>query len=214
MKRRQMRGLAVMVAGVLVAAALVFLACGNGPAEVREEGRSSLATAWRELLDRDDVLILDTETTGLGDDAEVLEVVAVDTRGETRLNVLSLPEGRIPEAASKLHGLTREELVARGARPWPEVHSEVLEALQAASTVVAWNSTFDETMLRQTSERHGLQFPDLNWRDGLDDYRSLDYDGNNLSTAAERHGVPAGKAHRAEADCRMVLGIMRAVSHD
>ena len=139
--------------------------------------------------------------------------MAVDTRGRTRLNVLSLPEGQIPEAASKVHGLTREDLLGKGARPWPEVHSDVVEALEAASTVVGWNATFDEGMLRQTSERHGLQFPALKWRDGLVEYKDLGYGKNDLSTAAERHGVPVVNAHRAEADCRMVLGVMRAVSN-
>ena len=39
----------------------------------------------RALLDRRDVLVHDTETTGVGSTAEVVEVVAIDTTGTLRL---------------------------------------------------------------------------------------------------------------------------------
>ena len=38
-------------------------------------------TAWSTLLDREDVLILDTETTGLKPHHEVVEVAVINTRG-------------------------------------------------------------------------------------------------------------------------------------
>lgn len=87
--------------------------------------RASSAT-WAELLDRLDVLIIDTETTGLGERAEVIEVAALDTTGALRFHALSLPEKPIPRDASGIHGLTRRKLRAEGARPWPKVHGDLV----------------------------------------------------------------------------------------
>ena len=52
------------------------------------------------------MLVVDVETTGFGDRAEVLAVAAVDTTGRVLLNTVSMPQGRIPTAASNVHGLT------------------------------------------------------------------------------------------------------------
>ena len=56
------------------------------------------------LLERDDTLIVDTETTGVGRGAEVIEVVAIDTTGALRLSALSLPVGPISHESWKFTG--------------------------------------------------------------------------------------------------------------
>ena len=45
-----------------------------------------IAQEWSELLDRQDVLIFDTETTGNGERAELLEIAVIDTTGRVRYN--------------------------------------------------------------------------------------------------------------------------------
>ena len=77
--------------------------------------------------------LLDTETTGLGNRAEVVEAAVLDTTGAVRYEALRLPVGRIPWAASDIHGLTRAKLTAAGARPWLGVHGELAEALDRGS---------------------------------------------------------------------------------
>ena len=85
-------------------------------------GRKPGIAELRPLLNRPDVLVVDVETTGFGDRAEVLGVALVDTAGRVRLDTVSMPQGRIPADASNVHGLTRVRLRSMGARPWPEVH--------------------------------------------------------------------------------------------
>ena len=175
------------------------------------------SATWADLLDRPDVLIIDTETTGLGERAEVIEVAALDTTGTLRFHALSLPEGPIPRDASRIHGLTRRNLKAEGARPWPEVHGELIPVLEGAAVLLAWNARFDGRLLEQTTDRHGLFLPELWLRDALEDYRELRGEAqakgrHTLAAVVRRERVKVpGPAHRAEADCRMVLGIMRAV---
>ena len=179
----------------------------------RQRQARKVAEAWRELLDRRDVLIVDTETTGLSPRSEVVEVAVLDATGNVHYQALSLPVGPIPREASDLHGLTRAILRREGARSWPEIHPELAAVLAAATAVVGWNAAFDKRLLEQTAERHGLTLPELPWRDLLEEYRRLGYKTNGLEAAVRREGVrESGTIHRCAADCRRILGVLQAVA--
>ena len=168
---------------------------------------------WRGLLDRSDVLVVDTETTGFGGHAEVIEVAGVDTTGAVSFEALALPQGYISSGAIRCHGLTLAKLEAEGARPWPQLWAELAPILTGASAVLAWNAGFDCRMLHQTNARHGLPMPALAWRDLLTDDRALRPGGSHsLQEAARREGVAVDTAHRARADCITALAVMRAVA--
>jgi len=184
-------------------------------------GRKSERTTpdWRAWIDRTDVLIVDTETTGLGTRAEVIEVAVLDTTGTVRYEALILPEGRIPAEASSIHGLTRKRLEAEGARPWPEVHDELAAVLDGAAVVLAWNADFDRRLLAQTADRHGLSMPSVLWHDLIGDYRTITDEAprkgrHTLAAVVNRTGAKVdGPAHRAAGDCRAVLAVMGRWSH-
>ena len=182
--------------------------------------RATIRKRWRKWLDRSDILIVDTETTGLGQRAEVLEVAVLDTTGAPRFEALSLPQGPIARAASNVHGLTRRTLKDAGARKWPDVHSELVAAISGARILLAWNARFDAQMLEQTAKRHGLEFPNMTWHDLLESYRVLVQEaprkGRHTLTAVARRECTdltgVGDAHRAMGDCQLVLAVMRAVA--
>ena len=92
----------------VTAALVVILAIARRGRRLR--GQEEAGPTFGELLNRQDVLILDTETTGLGKAAEVVEIAIVDTTGATRLNTVVMPVGRINSEASDIHGLTRKKL--------------------------------------------------------------------------------------------------------
>lgn len=175
---------------------------------------------WRaetlgELLDRKDVFVIDTETTGLGRRSEVLEVAVIDTMGRVLLNTVSLPQGPIPRDASDVHGLTRARLRTMGARPWPAVHAELALLLKDALSVIAWNAEFDRSMLEQTAERHGLILPAVLWRCAMQaeaDTHGPDTAWSNLEDAAEYWGVPASDGHSAVGDARTTLAVVRRLA--
>ena len=118
----------------------------------------------RPLLNRPDVLVIDVETTGLGERAEVIAIAVIDTTGRVLLNTVSLPQGRIPTKASDVHGMTRARLRSMGARPWPEVHAELRPLLLGAHIALAWNAEYDCRLLEQTAGRHELTLPPVVWR--------------------------------------------------
>ena len=180
-------------------------------------GGESIPARWRSLLGRGDVLIVDTETTGTGRGAEVIEVSAVSTAGAVLVDALALPVAGIPADASRIHGLTLEALGAGGARTWPEVHADLVRAAHGVNVVIGWGVSFDRRLLRQTSERYGLPEPFAGqWIDVMADYGRVPGRrkcGLVAAVGIERVSV-AGPAHRALADCRAVLGVMRAVARE
>lgn len=174
---------------------------------------TAASSNWNELLERTDVLILDTETTGLGPEAEIIEIAVIDSTGAVLLDTVCLPQNDIPKAASDIHGLTYRRLKRLGAQPWPRIHEEVITVLQGASLVLGWNVSFDRRILQQTANRHGLRMSKVSWRDLLADYRAMRPKGRHrLGDAARREHVAGnGSAHRALTDCQTVLAVMRAV---
>lgn len=165
------------------------------------------------------MLILDTETTGLGRESEVIEVALINTRGEELLHRLALPLGGIPRDASRVHGLTVTRLQELGAVSWQEVHASLAPALDRAALVLVYNAAFDRRLLQQTCARHELRLPAIAWRCAMNDYaawRRREFGatrGYGLEQACRRECPQTmDQQHRALSDCKMVLALMRAVA--
>ena len=166
---------------------------------------------FEELLNRDDVVIVDTETTGFGRSAEVIQVAALDTKGNTLLEALALPEEDIPASATRVHGWSLRKLEHNGAKPWAAVAPGLAACLENASIVLAWNAPFDKHLIAQTFVRHDLPVPRCEGRCCMQMHRSLHRGGKStLENAAREAGVYFGVSHDALADCQTVLAIMRA----
>ncbi|HHJ4165905.1 TPA: exonuclease domain-containing protein, partial [Raoultella ornithinolytica] len=63
---------------------------------------SQRARYWLE----EGFLFIDTETTGLGEDAEIVEICIIDSHGSIMLNTLIKPTKPIPDEAIAIHGIT------------------------------------------------------------------------------------------------------------
>ena len=168
-----------------------------------------------ELLDRRDMLVLDTETTGVGRGAEVIEVVAIDTTGALRVSALSMPSGPVSQGSWEVHGMSEASLSAMGARPWPEVHPALVSTMRTAEYVLAWRADFDARVIEQTAALHNLALPPVRWADVRPAYVEARPSGrHSLADAMRREGLEwEGRQHRAEADCRTVLAVMRAIAN-
>ena len=182
-------------------------------------GRGAKRLRARDIpgqLEREDVLIVDTETTGVGPRAEVIEIVAIDTTGALRLSALSIPVKPISQESSEIHGLSLEALRAEGARPWPEVQQELVALLRDARCVLAWRADFDARVLDQTAAAHNLALAPIVWADVRPAYVDARPGGrHSLADAIRREGLRwEGRHHRAEADCRAVLAVIRRIAEE
>lgn len=169
-------------------------------------------TKIASLLERDDVLILDTETTGLRD-AEVIEVSVINTKGETLLDTLVRPRAaRMNPHAQRVHGISLSELEAQPS--WPEVLPELV-SLTDKATVLAWNAPFDARMLEQTSAAWELTHPKILFACAMQMYARLHrIKVTGLHKAVDREGLTylfeTHKSHRALGDVTFVLEVLRA----
>ena len=176
--------------------------------------RTQLKGAVRGLLDRDDVFILDTETTGLKG-AEVIEVALLDTRGETRLDTLVRPKAaRMNPYAQRVHGLSLHDL--RDQPTWPEVLPEILKLAQNA-TILAWNAPVDAAMLEQTSAVWGLPHPKLLFVCAMRLYaKTHGKSAYGLHKAVVTEGLDAllaqHQSHRALGDVIFTLELLRRLA--
>src|SRR5215203_4752248 len=79
------------------------------------------AVRWaRSLLLKGDFVVLDSETTGLGNPIDFVEVGVLSSRGEPLFDSLIKPSCRVDPRASRVHGHTTETLA--GERRFFEVY--------------------------------------------------------------------------------------------
>lgn len=190
---------------------------GEVPARTRADVLVALDNP-PELLERRDVLVINTVTTGIDPRAEVVDVAVLDTTGELRMNRLSLAVNRIPREASDTHGLTRERLREVQADPWPVVYADLVELLAAATLVVAYNAGLHRRLLVQTAERHGLKrMPATDWACLMRTYTETtsgrDAPWIELAAARTREGLAAPATHWAMEDARTALELLRILAH-
>ena len=194
----------------------------------------NLSMAWAGLLNRPDVLILDTETTGTSNRSEVIDIALIDTCGHVVYEGLVLPQGSISRDASDVHGLTRQRLKSHGAKPWPEHHASFVTTLRQSAVFLAYNIEFDIRLINQTAERCNMplfrtvsepQREDWSawarclmieyaaWRKVPHEWREGEWKWHTLEAAYTREVEGRHwQDHRALADCRMALALMRAVA--
>lgn len=107
-----------------------------------------------------DWLIVDTETTGLDGNAEIVQVGIVDAAGQVVMNQLVRPTSPISPGAAAVHGL--DEAALANAPGWVDVYPEVALLLHGR-TVLAYNASFDERLVAQTCRRYSLAVPEASW---------------------------------------------------
>lgn len=175
--------------------------------------------ARRMLALGPDLRVLDTETTGLGADAEICDVAVIDGTGKVLLNTLVNPEVPIPLEASRIHGITNELVLA--APKLREIHAALSDATDLR-TVVIYNADYDTGVLFRACNRRGLShlcFQDecamlayAKYVGQWDRYRRA-YKWQKLPPAPfvadGSIGVPA---HRALADCLSTLHLLRVMA--
>lgn len=176
------------------------------------------AIRWAaELLRRPDILFLDTETTGLDDDAEIIDIALVVGRGTVLLDTLVRPVGPIPAAATAVHRIT--DAMVWTAPSWPDVYQELVGIVRHRPHVIVYNAPFDRRVIGQTCQRHGMPLLRAHWHCAMQRYAAFvgerhprygDYRWHRLEEAARAVGALPPE-HRALGDalaCRAVVQAM------
>ena len=163
--------------------------------------------------------ILDTETTGLDGQAEIVEVSIIDQDGSVIFDSLVKPLKPIPAEATAIHGITNDMVAT--APSWAAIHDRVAEII-ASKPLVIYNADYDLRLMAQTAELYGLNAIEAEagcamltyseyygeWNESKGTYR-----WQKLTNAAAQQGVVIdGKAHRSLADVKTTLGVIKAMA--
>jgi DNA polymerase III subunit epsilon len=161
-------------------------------------------------------VFLDTETTGLGPEAEICEIAVIDHQGRTLLNSLVKPRRPIPQEATDVHGICNADVDA--APQLPDLWGH-LTFLLLVKPVVIYNADYDLRLIRQSAAAWDLTVPELHagcamklyarfygeWNDARGSYR-----WQRLIDAARQCGLPIPmNLHRAAADAELTRLLLR-----
>ena len=172
------------------------------------------AISWATAAARDPrVVYLDTETTGFGKRAEIVDIAVVDGAGQVLFESLVRPTRRIPAEVIAIHGITNADVTH--APEWCDLHDELLAVL-SGRRIVVYNVTFDRQMVTQACEQYALTAPEADWECAMKRYAGFHgswdpgkrwYRFQKLERAVLTFGAEPG-GHRAAADalaCRAVV---------
>ena len=111
--------------------------------------RHSIYWARSLLRNKNKYVILDTETTGLGEDDEIIAIAVIDLDGNILVNKRLYPTKarKISKAASSVHGITMSDL--EGCPYYADISKDLKSAI-GKRNVITYNAAFDEKLIRQT----------------------------------------------------------------
>lgn len=147
----------------------------------------------------------DTETTGIdvwNDRIVTATIARIDGPNVETLTWLINPGIDIPQAATDVHGITTQHAQENGQNP-AEAIREITAVLSDAHPVVAFNASYDCTILTAEAERHGtrVDVPAVIDPHVIDKHVDPRRRGKRTLTATcEHYGVKQTDAHDATGD--------------
>lgn len=162
---------------------------------------------------------LDTETTGLDRNAEIVEIAIIDCDGSVLFESFVRPSRPIPSEAIGIHQISNE--MVAGAPPWPTLWPTI-RGLLYGRTIGIYNASFDERMIMQSLACYNLPM-----REKLDTFCILElysayrserdvygrgYRRFSLETAGRQFSIPIPNSHRAVDDARLARAVLHHIA--
>ncbi len=158
---------------------------------------------------------LDTETTGLDKNAEIVEISVLDTDGSVLFESLVRPSQPIPSVVSRIHHIT-DRMVAT-APTWPVIWLTLRPHL-VSRTIVIYNEDFDVRMMQQSHARYRVPWKERlstfclmklyaqfkgEWSPTRNSYRYF-----SLESAGQECGIDLPNSHRSSDDTRLTHALL------
>lgn len=171
----------------------------------------------------DNILVLDTETTGINCKTdEIIELAVLQARpdgaaliaGEEMDVFIRLTPGRVlPSAITRLTGITAERLTAEGIEK-PDAAERFCRMLSGGRTlIVAYNAQFDLCFLYFFLHRLGMAeaLKGVKMLDAMTVYKDRRPYPHKLANAVEAYQLKTQNTHRAIDDARATLELLAAM---
>lgn len=185
--------------------------------------RKTIAEQYKSLLeDPGNIVILDTETTGANQRSDQpVSIAAIDGFGNVLMNQRVKPTIPIHPRATKVHGMTAEDLVDEPS--FAEIAEDLARMIDDKALII-YNVKFDVAMLRNAGKIfniHAMAIPTKYYCAMLD---YAEFNGTagrygtpkwwKLTDACGYEGIEIRDAHDALGDCKMTLEIVKRMARD
>lgn len=161
-----------------------------------------------------DLLIIDTETTGLGSHAEIIEVAIINSNEDVIYHDHYKPKQILTIDNVKIHGITNEYLKNKDSFN-QLAHDKLLDVFQGMN-VWAYNASFDSRLLLQTCKEYNVQYAQWHFNCIMNRFNNR-YNSQgkwfSLVNACKHLSVDVSdlKAHSAVDDCKMALRLLKEI---
>ena len=184
--------------------------------KINTEKFKQIAIASYLANDEKRTVFLDTETTGVASDDEVIELAILDNKKNVLFHKMFEPGKEINPFASKVSGIT--DAMVKGCPKFSEYIEEIKQILYG-KRVVGWNIAFDDKLMKQTAEKQHIEFDSEN-------YESVDLmimAGYYFNTCGEflkqnevMHAFNIGhdEKHRAVDDVADMIDVLRCMANE
>lgn len=162
------------------------------------------------LLERTDWVILDTETTGLSQEDEIIQIAILAFDGAVLLDTLVHPTQPIPPSATLVHGIRNVDV--KDAPHFPEIFERIKKIIKG-KTIVIYNAAFDLRLIQQTMAKYGLPSTGIN--EEQVDCAMLQYSawiGELWPEGGYKWQKLRGGNHTALGDCRATLRVIQEMA--
>lgn len=167
------------------------------------------AVKWaRGILDRKDVLILDSETTDL--DGELVELAILNLQGIPLYNQRFNPRTAINAKAAAVHHLTKDMLADEP--DFAEEYEKVKAILDRAGLIVVYNAGFDTKIIDNTCLARDLPLLHYNYDCAMLWYAQWVGNWNDYYGNYRWQKLPAGD-HSALGDTYATLKIIQEMAN-
>lgn len=163
------------------------------------------------LKNKEDYVILDTETTGLGKNDVIVQIGITDLEGNVLLDTLIRPSKgkRISSDATAIHGINIQML--ENAPTFKDIYSKFCEII-GSRTILIYNAEFDARLIAQTALQDEIKLNEFNALCIMIGYSTF------VGEWSEYHGnykfqKLIGGDHTAIGDCRATLEVIKRMAN-
>lgn len=173
-----------------------------------KEGKKAKHSGKYKYLGLEDFVVIDTETTGLDKDDEIIELSVVSSEKEELYHSTFMPEKDINPFAAKVNHFSKEKL--KGSPVFCDEWENIRKVVNGRR-VLGHNIQFDKRLVIQTLEKYGMDPKEGEelFRQTYDSkdiakkhIRSKSYSLNNLTTLI---GITREEQHNSTDDCVMTI---------